>query len=130
MHRQQAVETLHQPVIRVGQWAVSGNAGRAAGRQQQGKTRMFGNPETPPQRVLAQPVDRQRHQPPALKLEQGHGVTRQQSLHGFKQTAVTFAVRQFAGQIIDQWNQRLQHRLCNQIDSFKYLIDYFTPVSF
>ena len=83
MHFELALNALNQPVIRVGQRAVCRNAQRATSGQQQGKAWMFIDFEAPTQRVTAQAVDGQRHQPVAVQREQRHRVAGQQGLHGF-----------------------------------------------
>ena len=82
MHFQMTMNALNQPVIRIRQRAVCRNAQRAASGQQQGKARMFIDFEAPAQRVTAQAIDGQRHQPVAVQLEQRHCIARQQVLHG------------------------------------------------
>ena len=126
MHFQMALHALDQPVVGVGQRTVGGNAHRPIGRQQQAKARMLGNLESPAQRVTAQAINRQRHQAVAIKPQQGHGVTRQQGLHGLEQAAIAFTVMQLARQVIHQRHQGLQHGFGYQFDSFKYLFDYFS----
>ena len=95
-------QPVHQAVVRVGEVAITGKSCRAGAAEQHIKARVFADLEASSEGVEAQAVNRQRHQPLAIKAQQGGGIARQQSAHGLKQAAVTLALWQFAGQVSDQ----------------------------
>ncbi len=64
---QVAVQAGDQAVIRVGQFAVTVEAGRAGAAQQDLEARMFADLEASAQGIGAQAVHRQRHQPLAIQ---------------------------------------------------------------
>ncbi|MNJ76121.1 hypothetical protein D3C77_733380 [compost metagenome] len=66
---------------------------------------MFVDLEASPQRVRAQTIDCQWHQPITIQAQKRGSVARQQAAHGFEQTSIAFALGQVAGQIADQWQQ-------------------------
>ncbi|MNR42214.1 hypothetical protein D3C85_1607070 [compost metagenome] len=70
--------------------------------EQRFETRVFADLEASAECVGAQPVDGQRHQPFAIKAQQGSGIAGQEGAHGFEQASIALAFRQFARQVRDQ----------------------------
>ncbi|MNO94377.1 hypothetical protein D3C76_859950 [compost metagenome] len=119
---QMAMQAFDQPVVRVGQPAVCGEAGRSVAFEKRLQTGVLGNLETPTEGIRAEAVHRQRDQLVALQAQQGGGVAGQQLAQGFQQAAIAFAVRQLAGQVGHQGEEGSEQRVSGHFDSLMVIM--------
>ncbi|MNP23677.1 hypothetical protein D3C76_1163940 [compost metagenome] len=102
MHFQMVVQPIYQPIVRVGQVTVAGEAGRLGAAEQCLEARVLTDLEAAPEGIFTQAIDGQWHQPLAIQAQEGGSIAREQGAHGFQQAPIAFAFRQVAGKVADQ----------------------------
>ena len=108
VHFQAADVRLHQAIIGIGQRRIRREARRRGAFQQNPQTRMRIDLEAPPQRIVAQTVDRQRNQRFALQPQQRGRIAGEKRTQRIEQAAVAFALAEIVRKVGDQWNQGVE----------------------
>ena len=109
-------QSVHQPVIGVGQLAIAGEARRPGAAEQCFKARVFADFKAAPQRIQAQAVHCQRHQPVAVQPQQGSSIAGEEGAQGLQQAPIALAFRQVARQVGNQGQQGREQGFCSHFD--------------